>query len=82
MVMMTHCNSIKVGDGDTLSLVIKHMFVYFKELGATKYSIACFEFVAQQQIIPKGKNENFHTTGAIREQLWPQVHKHSNRFRC
>lgn len=43
-------NSIKVGDGDTLSLVIKHMFVYFKELGATKYSIACFEFVAQQQI--------------------------------
>lgn len=43
-------NAIKRGDGQTLSLLLKHMLLYFKQLGCTKYTIACFEFVAQQQI--------------------------------
>lgn len=42
--------SIRMGDGSTLALVIKHMLLYFKELGCTKYSVASFEFIAQQQI--------------------------------
>ena len=43
-------NAIRLGDGTTLALVIKHMLIYFKQLGCTKYSVAAFEFVAQQQI--------------------------------
>ena len=42
--------SISLGDGTTLALVIKSMLPYFKELGCTKYSVATFEFIAQQQI--------------------------------
>lgn len=43
-------NSIRLGDGTTLALVVKHMLLYFKELGCSKYSVAAFEFIAQQQI--------------------------------
>ena len=43
-------NAISVGDGETLSIVIKHMLLYFYKLGASNYAICCFEYTAQQQI--------------------------------
>lgn len=43
-------HSISHGDGQTMLLVVKYMLLYFKALGCTKYAVASFEFVAQQQI--------------------------------
>lgn len=43
-------NSIRYGDGTSLALIIKYMLLFFRQLGCTKYAIAAFEFVAQQQI--------------------------------
>lgn len=42
-------NTVKTGDGDILSIIVKHMMPYFKALHCTKYAIACFEFTAQQE---------------------------------
>ena len=42
--------TMKMGHGDYLSLLMKHFMLYFRQLGCTKYALACFEHVAQQQL--------------------------------
>lgn len=52
MLLLKRCldNAIAHGDGNTLGTIIKHIFLYFRALGANNYAILCFEFIAQQQI--------------------------------
>lgn len=42
--------SIKAGNGHLLSLLMKHMMLYFHHLGYKNYALACFEHVGQSQI--------------------------------
>ena len=42
--------SIKTANGNTLSLLMKHMTLYFHLLGYKNYALACFEHVAQCQL--------------------------------
>ena len=42
--------SIKTGNGSYLSLLMKHMILYFRQLGYRNYALACFEHTAQIQI--------------------------------
>lgn len=59
MLLLKRCldNSVKIGDGDTLTLLIKTMLPYFRALGCKKYALAAFEHTAQQQVFlsPKMK---------------------------
>lgn len=41
--------AIKAGDGEGVLLSLKFMLLYFKVLGNTKYALACFEAIAQNQ---------------------------------
>ena len=41
--------SIKTGNGNILSLLMKHMIIYFHALGYKNYANACFEHVAQTE---------------------------------
>lgn len=45
---LTH--AIKAGNGEQLSLLMKHFTLYFKQLGYKNYALACFEHVAQIQM--------------------------------
>lgn len=41
---------IHAGDGDRLYAVIKHMMLYFRLYGKTKYALCCMEYMAQINI--------------------------------
>lgn len=42
--------AIQSGNGETLSLIMKHMILYYRQLGYTNYALACLEHVAQCNI--------------------------------
>lgn len=43
--------AIKYGDGDSLFLTIKFMFLYFKAGNNPKYALACFELIIANQVL-------------------------------
>ena len=43
-------DAIKAGDGDRLYLVIKCIFILFKQYGKHKYALACQEYIAQIEL--------------------------------
>lgn len=52
LLVLKRCldHSIKSGNGQLLSLLMKHMMLYFHTLGYKNYALACFEHVGQCQI--------------------------------
>ena len=42
--------AIQSGNGKHVSLLMKHMILYYRQLGYTNYALACFEHVAQCQL--------------------------------
>ena len=42
--------AIESGNGQDLSLIMKHMTLYYRQLGYTHYALSCFEHTAQMQV--------------------------------
>lgn len=43
-------HAIKSADGELLSVLMKHMMLYFRQFGYKNYALACLEHIAQMEI--------------------------------